>query len=88
MKNIANDLDSFIEVVSDAERKALNTPIGQELTKRLLALKLAENPNMTVEEWQRTKSEFMTFIFAALMQNDPALMKELGGHVWNELQKA
>ena len=58
---IANNFDEFVENVSEAERKALNMPAGQEMTQKLLEMKLAANPNMTPEEWQQTKSEFMTF---------------------------
>lgn len=53
---IANNFDEFVEKVSEAERKALNMPAGQEMTQKLLEMKLAANPNLTPEEWQRTKS--------------------------------
>jgi len=46
------------------------------------------NPNMTAEEWAQTKSEFMVFLFSALLKEQPELMNELGGHVWNALQEA
>ena len=84
---IANNFDEFVERVSEAERKALNRPAGQEMTQKLLEMKLAENPNMTPEEWQQTKSEFMTFLFAMFVKETPEAMKELGSHVWHELQK-
>ena len=51
-------------------------------------MKLAQNPNMTAEEWAQTKSEFMVFLFSALLKEQPELMNELGGHVWNALQEA
>ena len=66
---------------------ALNSPAGQELTQKLLEMKLAQNPNMTPEEWAQTKSEFMTFMFAVFVHEVPEAMQELGKHVWNELQK-
>ena len=53
---IAGSFDEFVEKVTQAERKALNTPFGQEITEKLLAMKLAENTNMTKEEWHDTKS--------------------------------
>lgn len=83
---IAKNFDDFVNKISDAERKVLNTPVGQEITETLLKMKLEENPNMTPEEWARTKSEFMTFIFAMFVQNTPEAMQELSCHVWNELQ--
>lgn len=84
---IASNFNEFVEKVSDAERKALNTEIGQEMTKKLLKMKLAENPNMTPEEWKQTKSEFMTFIFYQFVKDCPQAMNELGTHVYNELNK-
>ena len=56
---IAENFNDFVDKVSEAERSALNSPAGQELTQKLLEMKLAQNPNMTPEEWAQTKSEFM-----------------------------
>lgn len=84
---IVNNFDGFIEKVSEAERKALNMPAGQEMTQKLLEMKLAENPNMTAEEWQQTKCEFMTFLFAIFIKETPEAMQELGSHIWHELRK-
>ncbi|MCM1374091.1 MAG: hypothetical protein NC245_03265 [Muribaculum sp.] len=84
---IANNFNDFVEKVSEAERKALNMPAGQEMTQKLLEMKLAANPNLTPEEWQQTKSEFMTFLFAMFVKENPEAMKELGSHVWHELRK-
>ena len=86
-KNIAKDLDDFIETVSDAIRKTLNTEIGQELTKDLLRMKLNENPNMTAQEWANTKSDVMTFLFLTLVKETPEAMRELGEHTYNEPRK-
>lgn len=83
---IAKNFDDFVNKISDAERKVLNTPAGQEMTERLLRMKLEENPSLTPEEWTQTKSEFMTFIFAMFVQNTPEAMQELSQHVWDALQ--
>lgn len=83
---IASNFNEFIEKVSEAERKMLNTEMGQQLTQDLLEMKLKENPNMTVEEWQQTKSEFMTFIFTMFVKENPVAMEELGTHLYNELR--
>jgi len=40
---IANKFNDFIEKVSEAERTALNSPAGQELTQKLLEMKLKKN---------------------------------------------
>lgn len=85
---IANDFYSFVEKVEEAERTALNTPAGQELTKKLLEMKLQQNPNMTQEDWKETKAQFMTFIFAMFVKDTPEAMQELGHHVYQELRKA
>lgn len=83
---IAGSFDEFVEKITQAERKALNTPFGQEMTEKLLAMKLAENPNMTQEEWQDTKSQFLTFLFAMFVKETPETMAELAQHCWDELQ--
>lgn len=83
---IAGSFDEFVEKITQAERKALNTPFGQEVTEKLLAMKLAENPNMTQEEWQDTKSQFLTFLFAMFVKETPEAMAELAQHCWDELQ--
>lgn len=83
---IAGSFDEFVENITQAERKALNTPFGQEITEKLLAMKLAENPNMTQEEWQDTKSQFLTFLFAMFVKETPEAMAELAQHCWDELQ--
>lgn len=84
---LANNFNDFVDKVTEAERKVLNTPAGQELTQKLLEMKLAQNPCLTPEEWQQTKSEFMTFLFAVFVRETPEAMQELGTHVWNELNK-
>lgn len=83
---IAGSFDEFVEKITQAERKALNTPFGQEITEKLLAMKLAENPNMRQEEWQDTKSQFLTFLFAMFVKETPEAMAELAQHCWDELQ--
>lgn len=83
---IASDFNEFIDKASEAIRTALNTDTGQEITTALLNMKLQENPNMTVEEWDEAKSEFMTFIFTMFVQECPEAMQEMAHHVYNELQ--
>ena len=82
---IANSFNEFIDTVAEAERQVLNSPAGQELTQKLLEMKLKQNPNMTPEEWQDTKSQFMTFMFAMFVKEDPEAMQELGSHLYREL---
>ena len=75
---IAGSFDEFVEKITQAERKVLNTPFGQEITERLL--------KMTAEEWQDTKSQFLTFLFAMFVKETPQAMAELAQHTWDELQ--
>ena len=82
---IANNFNEFIDTVAEAERQVLNSPAGQELTQKLLEMKLKQNPNMTPEEWKDTKSQFMTFMFAVFVKEVPEAMQELGSHLWYEL---
>ena len=84
---IADSFDGFVEKTSAAIRVALNSPVGQEMTQKLLEMKLAQNPSMSPEEWKQVKSEFMTFIFCQFVQDCPGAMQELAGHVWEELRK-
>lgn len=84
---IAKDFNEFVTKVEAAERKALNSEMGQKLTDQLLKMKLEENPNLTPEEWQQTKSEFMTFIFLQFVKETPEAMSELAEHTYNELRK-
>ena len=85
---IANNFNDFVEKVTEAERTALNTPEGQEITKKILEMKLAQDPKMTPEEWQNAKSQLLTFLFVMIVKENPEAMKELGTHVWNEMQEA
>lgn len=84
---IANSYDEFVKKVTDAEMEMLNGDAGQELVQKLLEMKLASNPHLTVEEWNRTKQEFLVFLFAMLLDDKPELRDELGRHLWGELQK-
>lgn len=87
MHMIAENFNDFVTKVEEAERTALNTPAGQELTKNLLKEMLKKNPHMTADEWKAAKSQFMTFIFCAFVTEKPEAMQELSAHVWEELQK-
>ncbi len=84
---VGNNFNDFVEKVSEAIRIALNTPLGQEFVKQMRKDMLDKNPNMTIKEWERIKSEFMTFIFAMFIKENPKARDELGIHVWNELRK-
>lgn len=84
---IAKNFEGFTEKAVNAEAAALNSEVGQELVGKLLEMKLAQNPNMTADEWNKTKQEFMVFIFAEMMKFKSELMQEMGRHLYNELNK-
>lgn len=86
-EKIADNFNEFVEKIVEGIRNVLNTEIGQELTQKLLEMKLAENPYMTEEEWKNTKSEFMTYLFCEFVKENPKAMNELGEHVYNEISK-
>ena len=84
--NIAKNTTEFLDTVSSAIVKTMNTTeIGQELTEKLLDMKLAENPNMTKEEWNIVKQQFLVFMFHNFIKETPQAMQELGEHIYNEL---
>lgn len=83
---VANNLGEFVDKTGDAIITVLNTEIGQEITRTMRAEALKKNPNMTPEEWQQMKSQFVAFTFAMFVKENPEAMNELGTHVYNELR--
>lgn len=84
---IAENFNDFATRITSAGAKALNTPAGQEWTQQLLDMKLNENPNLTPEEWEKTKQNFLTFVVLSFVKETPEAMQEMGKHVYNELRK-
>ena len=84
---MAKNLNGFIDTTCTAVQNTLNSEIGQELVQKLLDKKLAENPNITEDEWNRTKQEFMTFMFFALVKENPEVMSEMAKLTYEELNK-
>ena len=84
---IAEDLSNFVDKVGKTILVGLNNPIGQQITEELLQMKLAENPGLSVAEWERTKEEFVMFLFVELMGADEGLMDEFAYHMWKRLRK-
>ena len=84
--NIAKNTTEFLDTVSSAIVKTMNTTeIGQGLTEELLKMKLSENPNLTQEEWNIVKQQFLVFLFHSFIKETPQAMQELGEHIYNEL---
>ena len=83
---LKSNQDGVVRERKMGAERLVNTPFGQEITERLLKMKLEENPDMTAEEWQDTKSQFLTFLFAMFVKETPQAMAELAQHTWDELQ--
>jgi len=84
---IANNFHEFVEKSVNAVAAVLNSDLGQELTQKLLEMKLAQNPHMTADEWSKVKQGFMVFVFEEAMKAHPELLHEMGGHLYDELTK-
>ena len=84
---MAQNLNEFINTACTAVQNTLNSEVGQELVQKLLDKKLAENPNMTENEWNKTKQEFMTFMFFTLVKENPEIMSEMAKLTYEELNK-
>ena len=84
---MAQNLNEFINTACTAVQSTLNSEVGQELVQKLLDKKLAENPNMTEDEWNKTKQEFMTFMFFTLVKENPEIMSEMAKLTYEELNK-
>lgn len=85
---IANNYNEFIEKIVNALMKRFNTDEGQRAIEELLKAKARQNPNLTPEEWQKTKEQFLVFCFFQFIKNVPEAEQEFSGHLWRELQKA
>jgi len=79
-------MDTFNECAGNALVNVMNSPLGQELTDKLLTLKLVENPHMTQEEWTEAKQGLLVYMFAELLKNEPPLMREYAGHMYHLLR--
>lgn len=73
-------LENIVSVVKDG----LNTERGQELVEKIMERELEHNPNLTVEEWQKTKQSLLTFLSLMVIKEMP----EVGNEVSREIHKA
>lgn len=85
---IANDFDSFCIRMLDNVQSGLNSDGGRKVTRELLRTMLKKNPDLTPEEWNNTKRDFMTFCFWKVIQETPDLMDEFSRHVYNMLRES
>ena len=83
---LAKDFDEFVSKAINGIQNGLNSEAGQALTQELLQNALTKNPNMTAEQWDKLKQDFMLFCFATTLKETPELWKEFASHLWKELQ--
>ena len=73
-----------LENIVNAVKDGLNTERGQELVEKIMERELEHNPNLTVEEWQKTKQSLLTFLSLMVIKEMP----EIGNGVSREIYKA
>lgn len=83
---IAKNSNEFTEKVSSGIIKALNTDNGRLISDTLLKKSMEKNPEMTPEEWEKIKGDFLVFIFYELLKRNKNLMDEFAGHMYTELK--
>jgi hypothetical protein len=86
---IAKNYEDFTEIVLNGIINGLNnTERGQEITKKLLAQKLTENPNLTVKEWKEIQSKALTSFFLLSVTEIPELKEEFKRHCFDKINGA
>lgn len=77
-------LENIVSVVKDG----LNTERGQELVEKIMERELEHNPNLTVEEWQKTKQSLLTFLSLMVIKEMPEVGNEVSREIYKALQNA
>lgn len=77
-----------LENIVSAVKDGLNTERGQELVEKIMERELEHNPNLTVEEWQKTKQSLLTFLSLMVIKEMPEVGNEVSREVYKALQNA
>lgn len=77
-----------LENIVSAVKDGLNTERGQELVKEIMERELERNPNLTVEEWQKTKQSLLTFLSLMVIKEMPEVGNEVSKEIYKALQNA
>ena len=77
-----------LENIVSAVRDGLNTERGQELVEKIMERELEHNPNLTVEEWQKTKQSLLTFLSLMVIKEMPEVGNEVSREIYKALQNA
>lgn len=78
------ELENIVSAVKDG----LNTERGQELVEKIMERELEHNPNLTVEEWQKTKQSLLTFLSLMVIKEMPEVGNEVSREIYKALQNA
>lgn len=77
-----------LENIVSAVKDGLNTERGQELVEKIMERELEHNPNLTVEEWQKTKQSLLTFLSLMVIKEMPKVGNEVSKEIYKALQNA
>lgn len=77
-----------LENIVNAVKDGLNTERGQELVEKIMERELERNPNLTVEEWQKTKQSLLTFLSLMVIKEMPEVGNEVSREIYKALQNA
>jgi hypothetical protein len=77
-----------LENIVSAVKDGLNTERGQELVEKIMERELEHNPNLTVEEWQKTKQSLLTFLSLMVIKEMPEVGNEVSREIYKALQNA
>lgn len=77
-----------LENIVSAVKDGLNTERGQELVEKIMERELEHNPNLTVEEWQKTKQSLLTFLSLMVIKEMPEVGDEVSKEIYKALQNA
>lgn len=77
-----------LENIVSAVKDGLNTERGQELVEKIMERELERNPNLTVEEWQKTKQSLLTFLSLMVIKEMPGVGNEVSREIYKALQNA
>lgn len=77
-----------LENIVNAVKDGLNTERGQELVEKIMERELEHNPNLTVEEWQKTKQSLLTFLSLMVIKEMPEIGNEVSKEIYRALQNA
>ena len=83
---LAKNYADFQSKVINAITESLNLPENKGISDDLLKQSLEKNPKMTPEEWNKTKADFLVFVFTEVLKRNKSLNDEFCGHLYRELR--